>query len=614
MSAIEEIKSAVSAVLNEKYDLDFSSDRVLINETRSEFEGDYTVVVFPFTKPLKMSPPQIAEELGAELVERKDFLDSYNVIKGFLNLTFAQTFWRDELKSILSKGDYGIKSRNGQKVLVEFSSPNTNKPLHLGHIRNILLGWSSSMLLDAAGYEVVKTQIINDRGVAICKSMVSYEKFGDGESPDELGVKGDKMIGDYYVRFEQEFRKEYENWQQEDEARQVYQSNKKEGEKEEHFYSRFKNSYFNLYSALGKETKEMLLQWERADEDVIALWTKMNGWVYSGFNETYKDLGVEFDHIYYESDTYKLGKVLIAEGLEKGVFIKRDDGSVWADLEDVGMDKKLVLRSDGTSVYMTQDLGTAQVRNKDHGVNRMVYVVGDEQDYHFKALFEILKKLEEPYADELYHLSYGMVDLPTGKMKSREGTVVDADDLIEDVITEARSSSESRGEIDGVSEEEKVDIFRKIGLAALKYFIIKVSPKKRMVFDPKESVDMQGQTGPYIQNAYVRIQSVLRKSEGIEMVSDSEYKHLEPLEVDLIRVMSQYKEVIVEAAENLDPSHMANYCYSLAKLYHKFWHDLRILSAESESAKVFRLKLSKAVAKVLKSGMHLLGIEMPSRM
>lgn len=614
MESVEIIKEQVSQILKEKWAFEFPAEDVLINETRTEFEGDYTVVVFPFTKALKMPPPKIAEELGAVLVEKVSFISSFNVIKGFLNLSFTDSHWKSYLGQILKNSKFGYHQPNDKKVLVEFSSPNTNKPLHLGHIRNILLGWSSAQMLDAAGYEVVKVQIVNDRGIAICKSMLSYQMFGNGETPETSGIKGDHLIGKYYVLFEQEFKKEYAEWQVSKEAKEIYHQHKREDEQEDQFFGRFKNTYFNEHSSLGKQAKELLLKWEEADPETIELWQKMNGWVYEGFAKTYEQLGVEFDHNYYESDTYKLGKVLIADGLQNGVFYKEEDGSVWADLTDVGMDKKIVLRSDGTSVYMTQDLGTAQVRNKDHQVNRMVYVVADEQDYHFKALFAILKKLGEPYADELFHLSYGMVDLPSGKMKSREGTVVDADDLIADVITEARMGSESRGEIEGVTEDEKQEIFRKIGLAALKYFIIKVNPKKRMIFDPKESVDMQGQTGPYIQNAYVRIQSVLRKSDGIEEENDDSYDELAPLEVDLLRTMSQFPGIILESAENLDPSNLAAYCYNLAKLYHKFWHDLRILSAESEAAKVFRLKLSKAVAQVLKTGMHLLGIEMPSRM
>lgn len=614
MTAIEEIKGIVLASLKKIWDYEAVLDQIQVNETRSEFEGDYTVVVFPFTRELKLPPPKIAEVLGSQIVKDNEDLVDYNVIKGFLNLTFSNTYWKKKLQNILSNEHFGYQDKNGKKVLVEYSSPNTNKPLHLGHIRNILLGWSSAQLLGAAGYDVVKAQIINDRGIAICKSMLAYELFGNNTSPSKEGIKGDHLIGRFYVQFESAFREEYESWQKSKEAQNVYLENKKKGEIEEHFFIRYKNTYFNSYSQLGRKAKDMLLKWEEADPSTIALWQKMNAWVYEGFEETYNKLGVHFDHNYYESNTYKLGKELIAEGLEKDVFYKESDGSVWIDLEDVGMDKKIVLRSDGTSVYMTQDLGTAHIRNKDHEVNRMVYVVGNEQDYHFQALFEILKKLKEPYADELFHLSYGMVDLPTGKMKSREGTVVDADDLIADVIKEAKIGSKSRGELDNMSKEEQDEIFRKIGLAALKYFIIKVNPRKRMTFDPKESVDMQGTTGPYIQNAYVRIQSIVRRSEDVSSSQNTTYIDLAGLEKEIVRKMEQFPDVIKDSAEKLDPSNMANYCYELAKIYHRFYHDLRILSAETEEAKIFRLKLSMAVAQILKTGMHLLGIEMPERM
>ncbi|GLR16273.1 arginine--tRNA ligase [Portibacter lacus] len=614
MTAIEELKGIVYKSLKDLWEYEVDQDAILINETRSEFEGDYTVVVFPFTKALRLPPPKIAEMLGEYLVEKENNLIAFNVIKGFLNLTFSNDYWKSSLSDINTDKKYGFHPANGKKVLVEFSSPNTNKPLHLGHIRNILLGWSSAQLLEAAGYEVVKAQIVNDRGIAICKSMLAYQLFGNGTTPEKSGTKGDHLIGEFYVKFETSFKEEYAAWQETAEGKEIYEANKKEGEEEVHFYGRYKNTYFNTYSNLGLQAKAMLLKWEEADEETIALWQRMNSWVYEGFEQTYKELGVHFDHNYYESNTYKLGKELISDGLASGVFYKKDDGSIWADLEDVGMDQKIVLRSDGTSVYMTQDIGTAHIRYEDHGCDRMVYVVGNEQDYHFEALFEILKKLDEPYAHELFHLSYGMVDLPTGKMKSREGTVVDADDLIADVIEEARLGSKSRGELDNITKEEQDEIFRKIGLAALKYFIIKVNPKKRMTFDPKESVDMQGQTGPYIQNAYVRIQSILRKSENLVEARDVDYKELESIEIGLIRKMEQFSAIIEDAAEKLDPSNMANYCYDLAKMYHRFYHEFKILSAESEEAKQFRLKLSEAVAQILKTGMELLGIEMPERM
>ena len=613
MTAIEELKQLVSTSMKEIWNHDVKPEEVLVNETRSEFEGDYTVVVFPFTKALKLAPAQIADQLGNDIVSKSENIVAFNVVKGFVNFSFSNEYWKQHLQEILSNPDYGQAAPNGKKVLVEFSSPNTNKPLHLGHIRNILLGWSSAQLLEAAGYEVIKTQIINDRGIAICKSMLAYQLFGEETTPEKSGIKGDHLIGSFYVGFETHFKEEYSKWQESAEGLSAYAEGKKEDEKAEHYFSRIKNEYFNKYSSLGAQAKAMLLKWEDGDAETVALWKTMNDWVYAGFDQTYAKLGVDFDCYYYESNTYKLGKSIIESGLAEKIFYKKDDGSVWIDLEDVGMDHKLVLRSDGTSVYMTQDIGTAHIRNKEHNVNRMVYVVADEQDYHFKALFETLKKLDEPYANELYHLNYGMVDLPTGKMKSREGTVVDADDLISEVIQEAKLASTERGEMEGVTEDEQNEIFRKIGLAALKYFIIKVNPRKRMTFDPKESVDMQGQTGPYIQNAYVRIQSILRRSDE-EVAKEDAYTDLKGIEKDMILAMAQFPSLIKESAEALDPSNMANYCYSLAKTYHRFYHDLRILSAETEDAKIFRLKLSKSVAQILKTGMHLLGIEMPERM
>ncbi len=611
---IEDFKVLVSKALKEIWDYDFSSDEVLVNETRPEFDGDYTIVVFPFTKALRLPPQGIAEKLGEHLLETSNDFTDFNVVKGFLNLSLNDKFWLSSLRNILTNPAYGQHDPNGKKVLVEFSSPNTNKPLHLGHIRNILLGWSSAQILEKAGYDVVTTQIVNDRGIAICKSMLAYSLLAKESTPESTGVKGDHFVGDYYVAFESLFQEEYKKWQNSEAGHSIYLEQKKDDEDELSFFKRFKNHYFNQFSELGAQAKEMLIKWERGDEEILHLWNKLNGWVYQGFEETYSKLGVQFDTVYYESDTYKLGRQLVENGLKSNIFYQKEDGSVWIDLEDVGMDQKLVLRSDGTSVYITQDIGTAQQRYSDHKMDRMVYVVADEQDYHFKALFETLKKLNEPYADQLFHLSYGMVDLPTGKMKSREGTVVDADDLISDVIQEARISAGERGELNDIDGTQQEDIFRKIGLGALKFFIIKVNPRKRMTFDPKESLDMQGQTGPYIQNAYVRIQSVLRKSDGIESQTVDNYNNIQGIEKQLLQLLIQFPNIISEAAEQLDPSSIANYAYNLAKTYHRFYHELRILSAETEQAKLFRLQLSKAVGETLKSGMHLLGIEMPDRM
>ena len=461
------------------------SDKIVLNSTRKEFEGDYTLVVFPFSKMAKKSPQDTAEAIGDYLKENIDIIEDFNVIKGFLNLSLKQKHWTKVLSALSTSDGLHIPKKD-KKVVVEFSSPNTNKPLHLGHIRNILLGWSISKILKAAGYEVINTQIINDRGIAVCKSMLAWQLYGDGETPKSSGTKGDHLIGKYYVIFSQKIKEEYAQWKNSAEAVKVKDDQIKEGEDAEMFFKRYENSYFNEYSILGKQAKEMLQKWEQNDTEIRALWKKMNEWVYDGFEITYNNLGVNFDKLYYESNTYLLGKDIIEKELAADHFYKKDDGSVWMDLEDVGLDHKLVLRSDGTSVYMTQDIGTAEKRYENHGAEKMIYVVGNEQDYHFKALFEILKKLNRPYANGLYHLSYGMVDLPSGRMKSREGTVVDADDLMNEVIGEAAKNANEREIQLDIPEAEKTEINRKVGMAALKYFILKVNPKKRMVFDPKE--------------------------------------------------------------------------------------------------------------------------------
>jgi len=606
----ETYKRAVMAI----YDIEVRDEDILINETRKEFAGDFTFVIFPLVKTLKKSPVEIGSSIGNWMLQSNQEIKSYETVQGFLNLSFNDSFWQSVFDKIQNTSQFGYAPLNGKKVLVEFSSPNTNKPLHLGHIRNILLGWSCSKILEANGYEVIKAQVINDRGIAICKSMLAWQKFGHGATPSSTNIKGDHFVGDYYVLFEKEFVIEYEGFQFSDMGIAVYENNKKEGQDLASFFKEYKNTYFNTYSALGAEAKAMLIAWEAKDPEVTALWEKMNSWVYEGFDQTYQMLGVSFDALYYESDTYILGKKAVEDGLAKGVFYQQEDGSVWVNLEDVGMDRKIVLRSDGTSVYITQDIGTAQQRYADHGTEKMVYTVADEQDYHFKVLFEICKRFNEPFADGLYHLSYGMVDLPTGRMKSREGTVVDADDLMSEVIQEARNMSADRGEIAALTPKEQEDILRKIGLAALKFFIIKVQPKKRMIFDPKESVDMQGQTGPYVQNAYVRIQSVKRKA-GYDILSkDSLYSTVNEYEKTLIGHLMQFPQIIKDAGEQYDPSGLANYAYNLAKDYHRFYHEVRILNAESEDAKIFRAKLSDQVGSVLETTFDLLGIEMPERM
>ncbi len=607
------IQTGVAAGVKALYNIDFQAEKITINPTRKEFEGDYTVVVFPFTKVAKKKPDEIGQELGQYLKDNVAEVTDFNVIKGFLNLVISDDFWLQFLTRAASDQHYGRLPRKQEKVMVEFSSPNTNKPLHLGHIRNILLGWSCSQILDAAGYDVVKVQIINDRGIAICKSMLAWRNFGMGETPTSSGMKSDHFVGKYYVLFEQKFQEEYKLWQQTSEAKAIYESKHKKDQDEADFFKTYKNTYFNEYSQLGAEARQMLLQWEANNLGIHNLWKQMNGWVYQGFNATYEQMGVHFDKLYYESETYLLGKESVEQGLADGTFYQKEDGSVWIDLTDAKLDHKIVLRSDGTSVYMTQDIGTAQLRYEDFKASRMVYTVADEQNYHFQVLFEIMKRLKAPYAEGLHHLSYGMVDLPTGKMKSREGTVVDADDLMNEVIEEARKNVEERGELDDLSAERKEEIIRKIGLAALKFFIIKVQPKKRMTFDPKESVDMQGQTGPYVQNAYVRIQSILKKA-GKQTLDYSKYKTIEAAEKDLLSKVYNYPEVVKTAAENYDPSEIANYCYDLAKQFHKFYHDYSILKAQSTAAKHFRLELSAVIADVLAAAMGLLGIEMPERM
>ena len=614
MSAIDALKNKVSLAVRKLYDLEIDAADILLNPTRKEFEGEYTVVCFPFTKAARKKPDQIAEELGNELRENEASITGFNVVKGFLNLSLGDHFWMEALNGILAAEKYGWKEKSDQKIMIEFSSPNTNKPLHLGHIRNILLGWSSSKIYEALGYEVIKTQVINDRGIAICKSMLAWQKYGEGKTPESSGKKGDHLVGDFYVGFEQHFKEEYAAWQNTAEAKSLYENEKKGEQTEEEYFKAYKNKYFNEYSQLGAEAKEMLLKWEAGDPETLALWEKMNSWVYAGFDATYEKLGVHFDTLYHESKTYVLGKDSIEKGLKNGVFFKKEDGSVWIDLTDVKMDEKIVLRSDGTSVYMTQDIGTAQKRYADYEMSHMVYVVGDEQDYHFKVLFEILKRLEEPYADGLFHLSYGMIELPTGRMKSREGTIVDADDLVKEVISEAKASAEERSIPEDISAEEQEEITQKVGMAALKFMMLKVQAKKKMIFNPKESVDMQGQTGPYIQNAYVRIQSILRKSAGSENLKLPENYTLHEQEKELIIKLLDFPGILESAARDFDPSTLANFNYELARLYHRFYHDVRILSAETEEAKTFRLTLCQEVSKVLKNGMELLGIEMPERM
>ena len=585
-----QIKSAVKSNFN----ADLES--VEFQATRKEFPGDITVVVFSMLRVVKGNPVQIGESIGNYLVENVNEVEGFNVVKGFLNLEISASYFVEFFNGIKDETTYGFNNpfAENDAVMVEYSSPNTNKPLHLGHIRNNLLGYSVAEILKASGKKVYKTQIINDRGIHICKSMLAWQKFGNNETPETTGLKGDKLVGNYYVKFDQEYKKEIEN---------LKASGKTEDEAKKE-------------APILVEAQEMLKKWEAGDEDVVALWSKMNGWVYDGFEVNYKNLGVDFDKLYYESQTYLLGKEFVSEGLKSGVFYKREDGSVWCDLTDDGLDEKIVLRADGTAVYMTQDIGTAIQRIKDFpDVGGMVYTVGNEQDYHFQVLFLILKKLGFDWAKNLYHLSYGMVDLPSGKMKSREGTVVDADDLIADMATTAKTISEELGKLDGYSEDEKEELYKTIGLGALKYYILKVDPKKRILFDPKESIDFQGNTGPFIQYTYARIQSILRKSDvDFTVKLDANEIELHEKERELIKQLQLFPDTVQQAAAQHSPALIANYTYDLVKAFNSFYQNVSILGADTKNEIIFRVQLSNTVAKTIKNAFSLLGINVPERM
>ncbi|MFD2865024.1 arginine--tRNA ligase [Mucilaginibacter antarcticus] len=572
------------------YQTDITGADVSWQETRKEFEGQVTIVTFPFTRFSRKSPEQTGADIGEYLKSELNEVSAFNVIKGFLNISISNAYWVEQLKTVISADDFAIAKPNGKKVMVEYSSPNTNKPLHLGHVRNNLLGYAVAQILATAGYDVVKTNLVNDRGIHICKSMLAWQKWGIGETPETTGEKGDHLVGKYYVIFDKEYKKQIEELKL---AGQTEEEAKKS-------------------ATLIKEAQEMLLQWEAGEDAVIDLWQKMNGWVYEGFGKTYHKLGVAFDKYYYESNTYLLGKDIVEEGLASGVFFKKDDGSVWIDLTADGLDQKLVLRSDGTSVYITQDMGTAQLKFDDYGMDESIYVVGNEQDYHFKVLFLILEKLGKTWAKGLYHLSYGMVDLPSGKMKSREGTVVDADDLIAEMESTAKQVTEELGKINDFGDDEKQALYHTIGMGALKYFLLKVDPKKRLLFDPNESVDFQGHTGPFIQYTHARIKSVLGRSNVNHQ--DSLPTEIAAEERDLIVVLSQFPTVIQQAAAGHNPAAVANYVYDVAKAYNKFYHEHSILQADEELVKQFRLQLSAGAAKVIAKGMNLLGIEVPERM
>ena len=616
MNIVHIIQNAVKQAVLELYKVEMAANEVICSPTRKEFEGDYTVTVFNFAKTARKAPPVIGQELGAYLTEKLPIVSKFNVIQGFVNLSVSESFWTNFVVETANNAQFGQLPSKDTRVMIEYSSPNTNKPLHLGHIRNILLGWSCSKILESAGYDVVRTKVVNDRGIAICKSMLAWQLWGNGDTPSLSGIKGDFFVGKYYVLFEKQFKEEYSGWQGTDFALEsVFDKKKKDGQTPDEFFKEYKNDYFNNYSDLGAQARAMLLRWEANDADTRELWRTMNGWVYEGFNETYAKLGVHFDKIYYESDQYALGRDIIEDGLARGIFYQKPDSSVWIDLTDMKLDHKLVLRSDGTSVYITQDIAMARLRENDFHARKVGYVVADEQNYHFQVLFAILKKLGEPYSDGLFHLSYGMVELPSGRMKSREGTVVDADDLIAEVIGEAKNAAEESNTLDNFSAEEKADIIRKIGLAALKYHIVKVNPKKKMVFDPKESVDLQGNTGPYIQYAYVRSKSVeaMAANAGVDLTITTLPTDLHETEKQLILNLYEFPKFIEDAATQYDPSVLANYLYEVARGFNKFWHDVPVLKAP-DVEKVFRLKLAKMVARVLSHGLDLLGIEVPERM
>ena len=606
MNIENEIFKAVKVAVKELYGQEVADSMVQIQKTKSTFEGNLTVVVFPFLKISKKKPEDTAQEIGEYLKQNcSNVVADFNVVKGFLNLCIAPAAWVALLNTINAEAKFGEKpvTENSPLVMIEYSSPNTNKPLHLGHVRNNLLGWSLAQIMEANGNKVIKTNIVNDRGIHICKSMLAWLKWGNGETPETSGKKGDHLIGDYYVAFDKHYREEIAELK----AQYI-----KEGMEEEAATEKAKAE-----APLIKEAHEMLVKWENNDPEVRALWQKMNNWVYAGFDETYKMMGVGFDKIYYESNTYLEGKKKVEEGLEKGLFFRKDDNSVWADLTNEGLDQKLLLRSDGTSVYMTQDIGTADLRFKDFPIDKMIYVVGNEQNYHFQVLSILLDRLGFKWGKDLVHFSYGMVELPNGKMKSREGTVVDADDLMAEMIKDARQTSDELGKFKDMSEEERQEISRIVGLGALKYFILKVDARKNMLFNPEESIDFNGNTGPFIQYTYARIRSIMRKAaaEGIEIPAElGADAPINEKEIDLIQKMNDFAAAVADAGNNYNPGGIANYCYELTKEFNQFYHDYSILNAESEAEKITRLVLAANVAKILKNGMSLLGIEVPERM
>ncbi len=590
------LQTSVQKAVKTLYGVELDAKQVQLQKTKKEFEGNITVVTFPFVKAARKSPEMVGQEVGSYLRENADIIADFNVIKGFLNLSISPAFWLGMLQDIYTTEAYGTVQATDESplMMVEYSSPNTNKPLHLGHIRNNLLGYSISEIQKANGWKVVKTNIVNDRGIHICKSMLAWRLFGEGETPESSGMKGDHLVGKYYVKFDQEYKKQV--------AELIAQGLSEDDAKRQ--------------APLMLEAQSMLRKWEQGDEEVRTLWSTMNEWVYKGFDETYKRMGVDFDKIYYESDTYLEGKEKVEEGLAKGAFYRREDGSVWADLTGEGLDEKLLLRSDGTSVYMTQDIGTAKLRFQDYAIDKMVYVVGNEQNYHFQVLSILLDKLDFSWGKDLVHFSYGMVELPEGKMKSREGTVVDADDLVQDMVNTARETAQELGKLDDCNEEELAEVANTVGLGALKYFILKVDPRKNMLFNPKESIDFNGNTGPFIQYTHARIKSVMRKAadQGIAIGTISTDLTLSEKEINLIQTLTEFPTTIKEAGEQFSPAVIANYVYDLVKEYNQFYHDFTILGETDPAVKAFRLTLSASVAKVVKTGMNLLGINVPEKM
>ncbi|WP_373522898.1 arginine--tRNA ligase [Aquiflexum sp.] len=596
MNLEQKISTTIQQAFKELFDHQLRDDQISLQPTNKEFEGTFTFVVFPFLKVTKLNPEVSGTKIGEYLTAYADVVKGFNVVKGFLNISVKETSWLDIFTQLSKNPHLGRLPKNGQKVMVEYSSPNTNKPLHLGHLRNNFLGYSVAEILKANGYEVIKANLVNDRGIHICKSMVAYQHYGDGETPDSSGLKGDHLAGKYYVIFDKEYKKQIadliKGGSTEEEAKKT--------------------------ASLIIEAQEMLRLWEAGDRQVVDLWKTMNNWVYEGFEATYKKMGVDFDQFYYESDTYLLGKDIVEEGLRKGVFFKKENGSVWVDLSEEGLDEKLVLRADGTSVYITQDMGTCELKYRDFKFDKSVYVVGNEQDYHFDVLFKIMRKLGRSYGDGLYHLSYGMVDLPSGKMKSREGTVVDADDLMNEMVATAESHTKELGKIDGFSEDEAAELYETLGMGALKYFLLKVDPKKRMLFNPQESIEFQGNTGPFIQYSHARISSILRKADqiGVDYLNQGfeGLEKLEDAERDLIVVLNDFEKKIRQAGEEFSPSQVAQYLFDIAKEYNRFYAELSIFNESNPKVQSFRIALSAMTAKTIKAGMMLLGINVPERM